>query len=621
MKKISSFILALCLVVGLTIPYAQAASTSLTSVQQTVAALGIIVGDGTGNLNLSGNVTRAQFAKMMIAASTYKDAISTTAKSSPFKDVKYTHWAASYVQAAVTAGWLTGYTDGTYRPDNSVKLEEAVSAILKMLGYSTSDFTGSFPEAQLAKYTALGLNENITKTQGQVLTRQDCMYLFYSLMSTKNKSGSYYATTLGYTVNSSGELDYSSLVLNNMKGPFIVEDSSWSSSLPFSASTATVYKNGSLSSVSAVSTYDVYYYNTSMLTLWVYRNQVSGVYTAASPSTSAPTSVTVAGKTYTISTSSASYALSDIGSFGIGDTVTLLLGMNGEVVGAVSSGETNATKYGFAISTSTTSYTDSSGITHSSPVVNMACTDGNTYQYEYSSVSISAGDLLKVSFSNGTASVAPLSDQSISGTVNSSATTLGTYYFSDDVQIMDSSSNGSFIKIYPSRLAGMSLSSTNVRYYALDEYGKISCLILNDATGDIYDYGVLTSSTESYGSMSVSASYKYLVNGTSGSYSSSSLAFGCSTGPVLLEFSGSSIVKMRNLTGVTLSSLNSSYGLTSDTQYVLGDGVSVYIYSNSSYYISSVAAVSNTNSYTLVGYYDKAPSSGGRIRVILAYAK
>ena len=344
MKKITSFLLALCLAIGFSMPTAHATSSSATSAQQIVQALGIITGDESGNLNLSNYVTRAEFAKMMIAASTYKDTISSNAKSSPFKDVKYTHWAASYVQAAVTAGWLTGYTDGTYKPDNNVKLEEAVSAVLKMLGYTSSDFTGSFPEAQLAKYSALGLNTGISKTQGQVLTRQDCINLFYNLMSSKTKSGSYYATTLGYTVNSSGELDYSSLVLANMEGPFIVESSSWSSDLPFTASTATVYKNGSASTISAVSNYDVYYYNAGMRTVWVYRNQVSGVYTAASPSTAAPTSVTVAGNTYSITSSLASYALSDMGSFGIGDSVTLLLGMNGDVVGIVSADDMYTTK-------------------------------------------------------------------------------------------------------------------------------------------------------------------------------------------------------------------------------------------------------------------------------------
>ena len=104
MKKTTSFLLALCLVIGLAMPNVQAAAPDPTSAQQIVSALGIITGDETGNLNLSSTVTRAEFAKMMIAASIYKDTISSSSKSSPFKDVKYTHWAASYVQAAVSAG-------------------------------------------------------------------------------------------------------------------------------------------------------------------------------------------------------------------------------------------------------------------------------------------------------------------------------------------------------------------------------------------------------------------------------------------------------------------------------------------------------------------------------------
>lgn len=619
MKKLTSIILVLSMTFSLMAGSAYASSASATSAQQIVQALGIITGDENGNLNLSGNVTRAQFAKMMITASTYKDAISSTAKASPFKDVKYTHWAASYVQAAVSSGWLTGYTDGTYRPDNSVTLEEAASAVLKMLGYSSSDFTGSFPEAQLAKYAALGLNANISKTQGQVLTRQDCMNLFYNLMSTKNKSGSYYATTLGYTVNSSGELDYSSLVLANMSGPFIVEDSSWSSSLPFSSSTATVYKNGSVSGISSVSNYDVYYYNTSMRTIWVYRNQVSGVYSAATPSTSAPTSVTVAGKTFSVSSSSASYDLSDMGTFGIGDTVTLLLGMNGDVVGVVSSIDVNTTKYGFVASTGTTTYTDSSGNTYTSDIVTVACTDGNTYDYEIDSDYLDKGDLVKISVTGGEAVVVQIGDNSLTGIVNSSGTSVGSYTFSSDVQVMDSTANGSFIKIYTSRLAGLTLNTGDVRYYALDDDGKICQLILNDVTGDMYDYGILTASSSSVSTTSSSATYGYIIDGTAGSYSGSGV-YSVENGPVQIEFSGKSIVSMKNLSQIGITTLNTLYAQTEDGKFELGSGVSVYVYKNSSYNLSSISAV-NGGGYTLYGYYDRSISAGGRIRVILAYAK
>ena len=617
MKKTTSFLLALCLVIGLAMPNVQAAAPDPTSAQQIVSALGIITGDETGNLNLSSTVTRAEFAKMMIAASIYKDTISSSSKSSPFKDVKYTHWAASYVQAAVSAGWLTGYTDGTYKPDNNVKLEEAVSALLKMLGFASSDFVGAFPEAQLAKYSALGLNENVIKTKGQVLSRQDCMYLFYNLMSTKNKNGSYYATTLGYTVNSSGELNYSSLVMNNMKGPFIVSGSSWSSSLPFAAGSAKVYKNGSASTISAVSNYDVYYYNKSMMTVWVYRNHVSGVYTAATPSTSAPSSVTVAGKTYNVSSSSASYALSDLGSFSIGDTVTLLLGMNGEVVGVAYSNDISSTKYGFVISTNTKTYTGSTGTSYSSNVITVACTDGGSYEYECSP-GYKKGNLVQISVSGGKTVVTSLGELSLSGTVNSTATSLGSYAFSDNVEIMDSTFNGSYLKVYPSRLAGLALSSANVRYYVLDASGKISHLILNDATGDMYKYGILTSSSETNDSMNVSSSYNYIIDGTHGSYVSNSFAFGVSTEPVQMEFSENTIIKMKNLSRISISYLNSSYAQSNGVQYLLADNVSVYINKNGSYYYSSISALSDTSKYSIYGYYDKAQSNGGRIRIIIA---
>lgn len=623
MKKIASILIAFLLLAGLVIPTMPAAAAEDASVLQAIQALGIINGDENGNLNLSGNVTRAQFAKMMVAASSYKDTVSATASSSPFKDVRYTHWAASYVQAAVAAGWVTGYTDGTFRPDNDVTLEEAVSAVLKMLGYTASDFVGSFPEAQLAKYAALGLSDNISKTQGQYLSRQDCMYLFYNLMGTKMTGGNYYAATLGYSVNDLGELDYASLILGEMKGPFVVKDTAWYAALPITAGTVSVYLNGTAASLSAVSLYDVYYYNSNMNTVWVYRNQVSGVYTAASPSSAAPSAVTVGGNSYTVSTSAAGYALSTVGTYHIGDTVTLLLGMEGDVVAVASADELNTVKYGFVTATGTTTYTDSTGNKSTKDTVSVACTDGSTYQYEYDNSAFSTGTLVKVSVSGGNLTIAALSTKTLSGTVNAAATALGSYTFADDVQIMDSTDNGSFAIIYPSRLAGLSLSSDKVRYYALNDAGEIAVLILGDVTGDAYAYGILTAVNESFSttSISVSGSYSYIINGASGSYSSNAKIFSVSEGPALFEFDGNSLVKLKNLTGVTLTSLNSLYAVSGTTRYTLASGAGVYIYDGGNYYQSSIAAVGDTDGYRLVGYYDKTESTGGRMRIIVAYVQ
>ena len=49
--------------------------------------------------------------------------------------MKSSYWASEYIRCAVSEGWMTGYTDGTFRPDETVKLEEACAAVLKLLGY------------------------------------------------------------------------------------------------------------------------------------------------------------------------------------------------------------------------------------------------------------------------------------------------------------------------------------------------------------------------------------------------------------------------------------------------------------------------------------------------------
>ena len=134
-------------------------------------------------MNLSGNVTRAQFVKMMTAASTYRDSVGAGYGYSLFKDVKSDHWASEYIKLAVEQGWITGYVDGTFRPNNTVTLEEACTALLRMLGYDSSSLAGTFPTAQLSKASAVGLLDGMTATRGQKLTRSDCVSLFNNLLT------------------------------------------------------------------------------------------------------------------------------------------------------------------------------------------------------------------------------------------------------------------------------------------------------------------------------------------------------------------------------------------------------------------------------------------------------
>ena len=59
--------------------------------------------------------------------------------------------------------YMNGYTDGTFRPDNAVTLEEACTAVLKLLGYKMTDLNGAFPAAQLNKAQELGLRSQLNR--------------------------------------------------------------------------------------------------------------------------------------------------------------------------------------------------------------------------------------------------------------------------------------------------------------------------------------------------------------------------------------------------------------------------------------------------------------------------
>ena len=171
-QRLLAGLLAVVLVLGLA-PAALAA--------QVLAALDIMVGDESGNLNLGATVTRAEFTKLAVAASTSRDAVGDTVSVKPYPDVPQSHWAAPYIKAAVDLGLVQGDLHGNFNPGRSITLAEGVTIVLRLLGYQDSDFTGVWPSGQMAQYRALKLNEGVTAGQDSAMTRRDALYLFYNL--------------------------------------------------------------------------------------------------------------------------------------------------------------------------------------------------------------------------------------------------------------------------------------------------------------------------------------------------------------------------------------------------------------------------------------------------------
>jgi len=143
-------------------------------------------------------LTRAEFARMLVMASSYKDlAASEEFGTSQYKDVGVKNPASAHIHIAAAKGLLPEYGDGTFAPDKAVTLEQGVNSVLKLLGYSEDDFSGEFPYAQMNIYQNSGLSNNISGGIGTVMKNKDAANLILNMMAAKIKDGSKsYAETL-----------------------------------------------------------------------------------------------------------------------------------------------------------------------------------------------------------------------------------------------------------------------------------------------------------------------------------------------------------------------------------------------------------------------------------------
>ena len=481
-KRLFAILLAVCMAVSMLALPASAAGLSNTAIQ-TAVTLGAMEPDRTGSLNAA--VTRGALAKMLVGFSAYRDSAAKQGNlGTLYKDVPSSLDCAPYVRIAVQQGWMNGYTDGTFRPDNAVTLEEACTAVLKMLGYKMTDLNGAFPDAQLNKAQELGLRNQLGCARGETMNYEDCAILLYNALTANTASGGSYGSSLGFTV-SNGQVDVSSVMLKNLQGPFVAGAGT---QLPFAP--VNVYRNDKTSSSAELNQYDVYYYSESLQTVWIYTRRAAGRITAVAPNASAPTAVTVAGTSYTLGSTVVASKVSSLNGGGVGEVVTLLLGMNNEVADVITGEEADSVFYG-VVQSSSRNLVEDNGADVLQRVAIM-CTDGIVRTVNVDkSLNLPKGWLVEINVTPEGENVEAISGKSLTGKVSADGTTLGSYALADDVQILDTTSEGMAGTVRPSRLSGTNLNALNVRHYTLNENGQINRLILNDVTGDLWTYGVL----------------------------------------------------------------------------------------------------------------------------------
>lgn len=94
----------------------------------TLASLGIIKGIGNDQFAPNRTITRAEFA---VIAMRFANLSATV--TNPFTDIASNDWYYSAVTSAVSYGWITGYSDGTFRPYATITRAEVATIVNRML--------------------------------------------------------------------------------------------------------------------------------------------------------------------------------------------------------------------------------------------------------------------------------------------------------------------------------------------------------------------------------------------------------------------------------------------------------------------------------------------------------
>ena len=633
LKRLISCLLSAALLAGLLVfpPASASGSGGFSDISDSTVAdaaemlrlLGVVDGTGGGAFNPGGTLSRAEFCKMTVEIMGRGAEEPAQRNRTIFTDVGPTYWARGYVNLAssITNGGTTGGTrlimgvgDGTFRPNQAITYGEAVTILMRVLGYGSADVaTGSnWYDGYVAVAQSSGLADGLSLGGAATLTRGQAAILFYNLLFTEPKgSDQVYLTTLGgslednvvvlstdataddgttgsvlttsgtyktdrvsfpgelngtrgqlvldknkkllavlpeegstfrsvtvmgspeanaipvlgdetisvtletpvYTsdeqaastyekiwtslrsgaslrlcFNSSGKLEYIYMPSKSASvsddNVLVAKNKPTGSNNPFASlsggkTPAQIYKNGIPAELSDLRQYDVGTYDKSSDTLFVSDLKLSGLYENAYPNAAAPSTVTVMGAELTVLPS----AQADLAAFKVGDKVTLLLTTTGQVAGAVSPDVAKSNAVGVA---------EVKGTTATIKLLDGILTlEGQTTYSEAAAAKLNGCLVTVSSYKRDYLTLSKVNGKDASTALNLTTNRMGTKELSAGARFFEQVSNGRLVEIDRSDITITSIPANKITYVGYDWAGRVDKLVLNDVTGDCYDYGMI----------------------------------------------------------------------------------------------------------------------------------
>lgn len=393
-KRILTWLLAISMLGSLlTVPAGAAAVTKFSDVSDSYTAtaveslrlMGVLDGYGDGTFRPDTVLNRAQFCKMAVYAMDGSGELGRYSTVTIFPDVKPSHWASAYINMASKKGIISGFADGKFKPSQTVTAGQAVTILMRGLGYKDEDMGGVWPQSYMAEAQTNGLLKSTGITSAYAgLTRAQAARLFLNLFEAKHGKGdalfSYkvgeevYLTAVdgGQGTMTAGGKSYTmahpvaSTSLIGSKGKAVLNSAGEILTfLPITGSNGVsnaaviigangsvaglnslagstsynIYKNGSPATAADLKRYDVATYASATNSIIVSDTRVSVYYEDCKPSPSSPATITVlGGKELNVLPT----AVDSLSKLKPGKQIVLLLTADGQVAGAEDANNTGA---------------------------------------------------------------------------------------------------------------------------------------------------------------------------------------------------------------------------------------------------------------------------------------
>lgn len=144
-----------------------------------VSNTGIMNGDAGGKFNPNNTVTRAQMAAI-VCRMVDLDSEYPTGKS-PFRDVSASYWASGYIQKAVSLDIISGFGDGTFRPENPLNFNQGVTMLIRAAGLKeAAEKAGGYPNGYLTVARQYNFLAGINVKRTSTLKRYEIAMMIYN---------------------------------------------------------------------------------------------------------------------------------------------------------------------------------------------------------------------------------------------------------------------------------------------------------------------------------------------------------------------------------------------------------------------------------------------------------